>query len=282
MYVWRMFRRGQPFLAREDRPLFGALVAIALALLLGFATAKGTGQPTDQQAQNHTNSAAVNQSPPSESFWQWTTHDAVAFYTFVLSLFTGALVLVSAVQIWFLIRADKTARISADAAKASADVIPQLERPHLYIEKLKVFYSVAIPGYEPRPPASPPRVTFTIRNYGRTPANIGEATFRIRLLDHVPTEIEDTITEAEKMEMHSTIEKVIAAGEPWEQTLICENNLGPKEHAWMKSGHGLYFWGRIVYRTIFGETHTTYFCRRFNLDLGMFEPVGGMDRNYGD
>ncbi|HEY4846728.1 MAG TPA: hypothetical protein VIH87_02765 [Methylocella sp.] len=52
----------------------------------------------------------------------------------------GLLALVSAMQIAFLIKADKTARITADAAKQSADAATQaanatlgLERPFFHI-----------------------------------------------------------------------------------------------------------------------------------------------------
>jgi hypothetical protein len=45
-----------------------------------------------------------------------------AIFTGVLALFTAVLTSVSFIQIRFLIKADETARISADAAKQSADV----------------------------------------------------------------------------------------------------------------------------------------------------------------
>ena len=53
--------------------------------------------------------------------WEWSTHDAVAFYTLWLAIFTGSLVWVSTVQIRYLRRADETARRSADAAKLAAE-----------------------------------------------------------------------------------------------------------------------------------------------------------------
>lgn len=55
-----------------------------------------------------------------KSFWEWTSHDPVALYTFWLAIFTFCLVLVSATQIRYLIRADETARTSAEAALTTA------------------------------------------------------------------------------------------------------------------------------------------------------------------
>jgi hypothetical protein len=52
----------------------------------------------------------------------WKPNDPVSAYTLVLAIFTGLLVAVSAIQIGFLIRADKITRRSADAAKAAADI----------------------------------------------------------------------------------------------------------------------------------------------------------------
>jgi hypothetical protein len=46
--------------------------------------------------------------------------DRIADYTEWLAVLTGGRVIVAAIQIGFLIRTDKTARISADAAKQSA------------------------------------------------------------------------------------------------------------------------------------------------------------------
>lgn len=48
--------------------------------------------------------------------------DAITRYTFWLMLFTGVLALVAIIQIYFLYSADKTAAITANAAKESADV----------------------------------------------------------------------------------------------------------------------------------------------------------------
>jgi hypothetical protein len=50
----------------------------------------------------------------------WVPIDSVGLYTLVLAVFTGLLVGVSGVQGYFLLRADKTARIAANAADLSA------------------------------------------------------------------------------------------------------------------------------------------------------------------
>lgn len=67
-------------------------------------------------------------------FWRWTTAEPVALYTAVLSFFSGVLVVVSFVQIRYLIRADKTARISAIAANLSARAAIGLQLPIIRIQ----------------------------------------------------------------------------------------------------------------------------------------------------
>jgi hypothetical protein len=65
------------------------------------------------------------------AIWDRTLDDPVAFYTFVLAIFTAVLAIVAFTQIGFLIRSDKTARVAADAAKLSADAIVRVELPLL-------------------------------------------------------------------------------------------------------------------------------------------------------
>ena len=57
--------------------------------------------------------------------------ERVAFFTELLAIVTTVLAAVSAGQIWFLFSADKTAKISADAAKKSADAAIAAQRPWL-------------------------------------------------------------------------------------------------------------------------------------------------------
>jgi hypothetical protein len=55
----------------------------------------------------------------------WVPTDSVGLYTLVLAVFTGLLAVVAGIQGAFMLRADKTARIAANAAKESAEVARQ-------------------------------------------------------------------------------------------------------------------------------------------------------------
>jgi hypothetical protein len=100
---------------------FALLALIYLAAFAGYKLSSGPPcQPSDQ-----THSHCPNQKPtkndPISRFIEWSTNDPVAFFTFILAIFTGALVVISSIQIRFLIKADRTASISANAARDAAE-----------------------------------------------------------------------------------------------------------------------------------------------------------------
>jgi hypothetical protein len=116
-------------------------------------------------------SIASDDKPP-ETFWQRTTDDPVAAYTAVLAIFTAALVGVSAIQIFFLIKADKTAAVSAEAAlKAAKAAIESsyLERAWVSPQEVTTAPLIDCVYDETRyPQAYGFRIVWT--NSGRTPA----------------------------------------------------------------------------------------------------------------
>jgi len=154
--------------------LLGAIVAISLNLSVVPAQSKPHPQP-HQASQTSTNKAAINSEAHSESFWVKTVDDPVAFFTFVLSIFTAVLAGVSITQIIFLIRADRTASITAGAAKDSADAavaqakiseraLTQLERPYVF-----VFGAGNVRSDEDTGEFF---IEYTVANYGKMPAII--------------------------------------------------------------------------------------------------------------
>jgi hypothetical protein len=94
------------------------------------------------------------------------TDEALARYTLWLAVLTGCLVLVSAGQGYFLLRADRTARMTAEAAQAQTHNFTKLERPYIYVFNAK--------GLELESNREDPFyfVKYQIANYGKTPATI--------------------------------------------------------------------------------------------------------------
>lgn len=141
--------------------------------------------------------------------WNWTTQDPVSFYTFLLAIFTAALVSVSAVQIRFLIRADRTARISAiaarraanatkmsaTAAKVAADSVVAIERARLYAIINDNFVNCVNAanawddiGQEEIPLGMDnwPMAGITFKNYGKTPGIIEEVATGVEYSEIIP------------------------------------------------------------------------------------------------
>lgn len=59
--------------------------------------------------------------------------ERVAYYTKVLAIFTGILSAFGLLQIWFVVRADRTASVTAKAAKLSADAAVAIELPFIRV-----------------------------------------------------------------------------------------------------------------------------------------------------
>lgn len=127
-------------------PLFWVIMGFALGGSVEWAISQPNQQAHISAAISASNSSS-NQHQPSKTFgqrlsviWDRTWEDPVAFYTFVLGLFTFCLVAVSLGQGYFLFRSDRTARIAANAAKRSADAAIALELPIIRAEPGKFGY----------------------------------------------------------------------------------------------------------------------------------------------
>jgi hypothetical protein len=116
---------------------------------------------------------------PSESvgqrlgFWERTFDDPIAFYTFVLAIFTGVLGTVSLIQLTFIFRADRTARITANAAMSSAntavDTVDEMRRNSWH--ELRAYIVVTIgPRKKPTGEVDDSALTVACLNTGVTPA----------------------------------------------------------------------------------------------------------------
>ncbi len=148
------------------RPLIWPLFTLVMGIALGgslfwgvfgpVATDKNFGRlaPSVQEAQLHRTKEEND--------------EALVRYTLWLAVLTGGLVLVSAGQGFFLLRADKTARMTAEASQAQTHNFSKLERPYLYISNPK---GLELEAHTPDPYHY---VTYQVANYGKTPATIKE------------------------------------------------------------------------------------------------------------
>lgn len=134
---------------------------VLLACVVAWCLVESTLRPPLQQERynsptNNTDKKAANIS----------TEERLADYTLLLAIFTGLLVGVSVFQGYFLIRADKTARQTANAAMLSAEAAIGVELPKLFVKKIELICDQW--GWE----NGYRSVEITVTNYGRTPAFI--------------------------------------------------------------------------------------------------------------
>jgi hypothetical protein len=119
-------------------------------LLLVEGVAPTLHPPTQTQTAGQRGDETTNKNggkKPKESFWQRTTDDPVATFTAALTLFTAVLAGASSAQFYFLIKADKTTRIAADAATKAANAADLSARAAIALESplLRVTPSTPVP-----------------------------------------------------------------------------------------------------------------------------------------
>lgn len=196
-----------------------------------------------------------------------TSEDRIADYTWWLSAFTLALVVVSAVQIGFLIRADKTARLSADAAKASADALPKTERAFVFcqnIPEMTILDERKIPTtfiYRPE-----------WRNSGTTPTK--RMTVRTNWAKHRGDLPNDFAYD------YSGSPEVMFLGP---QAVMFSNPVHISADnlvAAAKDETRIYIWGRVDYTDMFGADHYSQFCYRLRAETVPDNSYGMRHRTY--
>jgi hypothetical protein len=124
-----------------------------------------------------------------------------AIFTGVLSLFKLALAIVAAVQIYFLTKADKTARVAAEAAKTSAQAAERANRPWIKVS-ISLFGPIVFEDH-----GATFHVRFLLKNIGIAPATTVDVWPKIVLgyaVDHKPAidmgaELENIIKEQKAM-----------------------------------------------------------------------------------
>jgi len=209
-----------------------------------------------------------------KTFWERTTSDPIAFFTFTLSMVTLALGAISVRQFHYLRRSDETARIAAnaaaDAARAStrqADIAEQslskIERPYIFIFNIGALEIVEDQEGDFL------RVTYSVANYGQTPAVIENG--RVSLTPST----EPLIPAIMDFNHPLVVSPILAPGE----IRVCEETCRwSGDISYDESGNrfptlndeSLWFWTTIAYRGSFTFGHETSALLRFDERTGRF------------
>ena len=217
-----------------------------------------------------------------------TPDERIANYTEALAYLTAVLSFVSIIQLGFLLRADRTARLSADAAKQAADVIPTLERAFIYVDEIRIgkdIINISDGALYLQKEQSQWKIEISIINCGRTPANIFNFIGFAEIRSSDPPTVDETLQAATYKPSASRIIIIIAANArgklPATHTV---SGLGFADMDRFRNRDiSLYVWGVIRYADIFGFVHPTEFCLRMiqigSDGVGEFVPIGPTERN---
>ena len=183
--------------------------------------------------------------------------ERVAYYTKILAIFTGFLMAVSALQIWYLIKAD---RRSADALDEGTNQFVLSQRAFVYLDG---FEADARTGKEARKLV---RFAFMPRwqNSGETPTK----NLRVAIdWTHCNGELPDGFPHAYRQKAvplflgpHATEKtETIDIGPGLANQVIDDAN---GAIGWEKRNAQIYVWGRADYEDVFGGKHFSEFCYR--------------------
>jgi hypothetical protein len=196
--------------------------------------------------------------------------DRIADYTWWVAAFTLALSVVSAFQLFFLNRADKTVRIAADAASLNAQAAVRAEQAHVFpiIGEESVVKLVQLWARSVRDPGSGNDqiqglgVSYRLKNYGKTPAIIKVAGHE---LVHAPRPPENET----KISDFLQVDKILGPEECTEP-MVC--SLHPFSVAdavlvW-RAETTVWFHGFVTYDDLFGLERHLEFIWWYNGRLG--------------
>jgi hypothetical protein len=203
--------------------------------------------------------------------------DRIAKYTLWLAILTGGLVIVSVFQGYFLIRADRTARIAANAAAEGAEAQIALEGARLTCLPTSSSYWNEIGRWADRWPNSPDMplrrtfaVLFVLKNYGKTPATITGVNARLIRSREAPGNIN---IETPFLELPGEI--VVGAGLRSEGEFKVEFSqfFRLEEAIQVQNGElNIWFNGRVIYDDVFGRVGTQVFLYKVR-PRGGFIPI---------
>jgi hypothetical protein len=248
----------------------GVLLAVAIfAIGMAFQSSR----PHQQNEQNATSQQNATDKIHNRDNAQslWVPVDSIGLYTLVLAAFTGLLVIVSGVQGYFLLRADKTARTAADAAKKSAEIS---ERALIVTQR--AFIRVANFPWLWRPDTARPGryfydITPIVENFGNTPTVEAKINVNSGLRDTILPDDFDFPYQGEAGDTLVGPKQTIGTSRA---EILDEDLLA------VQGGQKFfYIWGMITYRDVFDGTplHTTEFCTQISRVLG--NPLDPKDPN---
>jgi hypothetical protein len=262
---------------------FLAVAIFAMGMLFASSLTPRVQNAGPQQTPEHQTANKINtDSDKAQSLWVPT--DSVGLYTLVLAVFTGLLVAVSTGQGYFLLRADKTARIAANAAVTQANAIIGAERPYVFFKITKPGLLFAQNAIIIPDPDTNGRLHFELINAGRTPAMLEEVKGNYTVIEGItdaPAPL-DPMKDRGRLLPVGTISTV---NSPFSQaTNLFDEENAPEIRKMMSpnvwESRRIFCHGYIRYADAFGNHYITGFLAAFSPRHGAWALRGGKQYNY--
>jgi len=192
-----------------------------------------------------------------KTFWERTTSDPIAFFTFTLSIVTLALGAISFRQFYYLRRSDETARIAANAADLNARAVIALQLPLIQIQPASLGHGTHSDSQGQTENCS---VHFIdIANQGNSRAFPKEVLYGWTVGNSLP--VEPFYQFLDKFSLGRIIEPNGPTSN--RQFLTMDYSLNPGEWAEICKGNYLWFYVDIIYDDFMGATRHQSSCWRW-------------------
>lgn len=267
---------------------WSTVLGLALIGILILSVGGKASQPQSKNGQCTCNDCEIDVKQ-NEGFFELLVHDPVAFFTAVLASLTLILAIVGVFQIIYLNRADKTARLAAEAAKASADALQVSERANV-IEKLEGTMNMDSlyrsgesfpnsPSMETAPQPVAIGTTAFFKNYGKTPAIILSYSIEPFISEEIPRFSSDALV-AVDFQTKRLVDYVIEAQGSTEEIPI--SRVVPT--SWSQSNLlasrklNVWFVGHVTYIDVFDTVRTREFAWLYDRPMRQFVPSSAKSR----
>jgi hypothetical protein len=186
-------------------------------------------------------------------------------------LFIGMIGVISYAQYSMLRKAIQASEAASRSAAQAALAVPSAERAYMFLEQ--DISASALPVTDSAEPAHF-TIKFSLRNYGKTPAVIDE-------LQASGTYRNSGYPENAQAASHAASHGMVVGSNEKTPPLTLGFNiaLADLQQAYVGQGQIL-FWGRVIYRDVFGQKHETAFCRAYKFEEKTFHVAQADTLNY--
>ncbi len=233
-------------------------------------------QDVQTETRKHPSNPTDQKRVESEGFWERAFSDPTSFFTLVIAGFT--IILAAATVALFVVN-----MISANAARSAArtaeKALTDVERPYVFVFGVTGFKIDKV-----RPGGLNPHVTFSVANYGKTPAIIERVAFGFSL----GAEPDDLLYADAQFSLVAS--PIMQAGERRDGLFCDAPEFDPADVGWLPlpppspiihADGDLLFRVIINYRGPFTRSHETSACWRFEQGVSVnFVLLSGDEYNY--